>query len=218
MNRPTSFLCFLLQADELKRKKDEQDYQDPAKSAEANELGKQAFQAGKWAEAIAHYSEAIKRNPKDAKLYSNRAACYAKLMTWGAAIEDCDHCIKLDPAFVKAYSRKGRIQHGMKDYHKALSTLQEALKIDPQNQDALDALAATRAAISEANATGEVDPERQKRAMEDPEIQSILKDPIMSRILNDMQTNPASAQGALKDPVVRAKLDKLIAAGIIRVG
>jgi stress-induced-phosphoprotein 1 len=207
-----------VQAEDLKRKKDEQDYIDPAKSAEANELGKQFFQAGKWVDAIGHYTEAIKRNPKDAKLYSNRAACFTKLMTWGAAIEDCDHCIKLEPTFVKAYTRKGRIQHAMKDYHKALSTFQEALKIDPQNQDALDALATTRAAISEANATGEVDPERQKRAMEDPEIQAILKDPVMSRILNDMQTNPASAQGALKDPVVRAKLDKLIAAGIIRVG
>ena len=70
----------------------------------------------------------------------------------------------------------------------------------------------------QANSTGDVDPERQRRAMEDPEIQSILKDPIMARVLQDLQNNPASGQAALRDPSVRAKLDKLVAAGIIRIG
>jgi hypothetical protein len=37
-------------------------------------------------------------------------------------------------------------------------------------------------------------------------------------VLQDMQTNPKSGQAALKDPSVRAKLEKLIAAGVIRVG
>lgn len=122
------------QVEGLKKKNDAANYLNPEKSAEANELGKEQFKAGKFPEAISHYSEvswkdvvyqnwryyiylftflrkqAIKRNPLDPKLYANRAACYVKLMTWGKAMEDCDHCLKLDPLFVKAYIRKGKIQ------------------------------------------------------------------------------------------------------------
>lgn len=70
----------------------------------------------------------------------------------------------------------------------------------------------------QANATGEIDPERQRRAMEDPEIQAILRDPTMARILQDMQENPRTAAAALKDPSIRAKIEKLVQAGIIRTG
>ena len=42
-----------------------------------------------------------------------------------------------------------------------------------------------------ANLTPE---ERRKQAMEDPEVQNILKDPAMRMILEQMQENPQAAQ------------------------
>jgi len=64
---------------------------------------------------------------------------------------------------------------------------------------------------------GAPDQERLQRAMADPEIQGILRDPVMSNILNDMQTNPTAAQQYMRDPGVSAKIQKLIAAGVLQM-
>jgi len=210
----------LRKAQDLKAKTDKEAYIDPAKSIEHKNKGNEAFKEGKWVDAITEYDEAIKRDPSNPANYSNRSACFQKLMDWGRAIEDCETSIKLDPTFTKAYVRLGKIQHFLKQYHKALVTFDKGLAVatEAQRQELVEAKAATSMAISSENRSGNVDPARAREAMKDPEIQAILKDPTINKVLQDMQENPASAQGALNDPDVRGKIEKLIAAGILQVG
>jgi stress-induced-phosphoprotein 1 len=61
------------------------------------------------------------------------------------------------------------------------------------------------------------DEDRVRHAMADPEIQMLLKDPRISQVLKDMQENPSAAQSALRDPFINEAINKLIAAGIIKM-
>lgn len=119
----------------------------------------------------------------------------------------------MDPTFVKAYLRKGKIQHFLKQYHKALSTYDEALKLEPTNEEVLEAKRATIVSIQSSDS----DPERAKQAMADPEIQAILRDPTINKVLQDMQENPQAGSAAMRDPDIRKKIEKLIAAGVLQV-
>jgi stress-induced-phosphoprotein 1 len=46
----------------------------------------------------------------------------------------------------------------------------------------------------------------------------IMGDPVMQSILQQAQTDPAALAEHMKNPGVRSKIQKLIAAGVIRVG
>ncbi|XP_072989022.1 hsp70-Hsp90 organizing protein-like [Typha latifolia] len=207
-------------AERAKKELEQQEYFDPKIADEEREKGNEFFKQQKYPEAVKHYTEALRRNPKDPRVYSNRAACYTKLGALPEGLKDAEKCIELDPTFSKGYTRKGAIQFFMKEYDKALETYQEGLKLDPNNQELMDGI---RRCVEQINKTnrGEINPEelkeRQAKAMQDPEIQNILSDPIMRQILIDFQENPKAAQDHLKNPQVMHKIQKLISAGIVQM-
>ncbi|XP_011081199.1 hsp70-Hsp90 organizing protein 3 [Sesamum indicum] len=207
-------------AEKAKKDLEQQEYFDPQIADEEREKGNQYFKEQKYPEAVRHYTEAIKRNPKDPKAYSNRAACYTKLGAMPEALKDAEKCLELDPTFSKGYTRKGAVQFFMKEYEKALETYQEGLKHDPQNQELLDGVRRCVEQINKAS-RGDLSPEelkeRQAKAMQDPEIQNILTDPVMRQVLVDFQENPRAAQDHMKNPQVMNKIQKLVSAGIVQV-
>jgi len=201
---------------ELKKRETEA-YISPEAAEAARQEGNELFKSGKFADAIVKYSDAMKRNPKDHVPYSNRAACYQKLMEWQLALKDADTCITMEPTFVKGWSRKAGIHYFLKEYHKAMDAYNEILKLEPENEEAKSGLDSVIAQVNAQSSSGEVDQERQARAMADPEIQAILGDAQMRSILSEMQTDPKKAQAAMSDPSISAKLQKLIAAGVLQV-
>merc|ERR1712002_427349 len=196
-----------------KQMKDEQAkaYLDPAKAEEERQKGNDMFTKGDYPGAVKAYSEAIKRNPEDAKIFSNRAAAYSKLMEFNLALKDCDKCIELDPNFIKGHIRKGHICIALKNFQKAIEAFEKAQSLYSGNQEAVEGY---RQAMMAMNS----DPEAvRKRAMEDPEVQAIMADPAMRMILEQMQREPGSLQDHLKNPDLAKKLRKLIEAGLIAI-
>ena len=170
---------------------------------------------------MVHYTEAIKRNPRDHRAYSNRSACYTKLAAWTEGLRDAEKCLELEPTFSKGYSRKGAVLFFMKDYDKALQAYEQGLEHDPNSEELRDGVQRCIQQINKVS-RGDVSPEelreRQERALADPEVQMILTDPIMRQVLNDFQEDPKAAAHHMKNAQIMAKLQKLINAGIVRMG
>ena len=58
---------------------------------------------------------------------------------------------------------------------------------------------------------------RAEQAMKDPEIQAILQDPMVRQVIQDLSGgNGAAGQQAMNDPVMRGKIEKLIASGVLQ--
>jgi len=192
----------------------EKAYLDPAIAEEEKNKGNEKFKGGDFAGAVKHYSEAIKRNPTDVKIFSNRAACYTKLMSFDQALKDCDKCIELDATFLKAYLRKGKCLQGMGSHSKAVDVYQKALELDANSSEALEGFRFCTQTLNQSK-----DPEDVKRrAMADPEVQQILGDPAMQMILEQMQNDPKALSEHMQNPAIAKKIMKLKEVGIISVG
>jgi len=216
-HRTPEVLQALQKVEKTKVEKERTSYINPEISAQEKDKGNEFFKKNQYPEAIQCYTEAIKRNPTDHTLYSNRAACYAKLGEFPLSVKDADECITLNPSFVKAYIRKGNAHYFLKEYHKSLEAYEKGLKLDESNAELKEGLKRTMFAVNSQNSGDEKSQEeRAARAAQDPEIQGILRDPVMQQILNDMQTDPKAIANHMRNPVVAAKIQKLIAAGILR--
>lgn len=219
-HRTPDILAKLRAAEKSKKLADTNAYIDPQKAEEARELGNQKFKDTDWPGAVEAYTEMIKRAPEDPRGYSNRAACLIKLLTFPGAVQDCDEAIKRDPSFIRAYLRKAQALFAMKEYNRCLDVCAEATahdtdaknarEIEQQSQKALQAQFSSR--------EGETEEEAQQRIQRDPDIMAILQDPVMQSILQQAKGDPAALQDHMRNPGIALKVQKLIAAGVIKLG
>ncbi|KAK9446622.1 uncharacterized protein V1518DRAFT_423613 [Limtongia smithiae] len=217
-HRTPDVLAKLRAVEKEKKQKDIEAYIDPEKAETAREQGNAFFKAADWPNAVKAYSEMIKRAPDDARGYSNRAAAYAKLLSFPEAVKDCDLAIEKDPSFIRAYIRKANANFAMREYTKCIEVLNDATEKDTkhENFNEIETLRSKALSARFQSQEGESEEQTLERISKDPEIVSILQDPIMQSILGQAKENPAALNDHMKNPEVRKKIQLLVAAGIIR--
>ncbi|KAI3968190.1 hypothetical protein MKX01_018493 [Papaver californicum] len=95
--------------------------------------GNEAFQSGKYSEAVEHYTAAVSSNvesrPFAAICFCNRAAAYQAIGQITDAIADCSLAIALDGNYPKAISRRATLHEMIRDYGKAATDLHRLIPL-----------------------------------------------------------------------------------------
>eukprot|EP01017_Pseudomicrothorax_dubius_P012205 TRINITY_DN1485_c0_g1_i5.p1 TRINITY_DN1485_c0_g1~~TRINITY_DN1485_c0_g1_i5.p1 ORF type:complete len:597 (-),score=229.01 TRINITY_DN1485_c0_g1_i5:177-1967(-) len=205
--------------EKLKKDREELAYQNPELGEKARERGNEFFKNGDYPNAVKEYDEAVRRNPKDSKAFNNKATCLTKLGDIPGALKAVERAVEIDPTFVKAWAKKGSIHQTLSEFHKAMEAYEKGLKIDPENVECKEGLSKVQFAVMYGGGQGNQE-ERAKKAMADPEIQAILRTPEIINLLKDMEQRPNAPEiaAALRNPDIAKKLEKLVAAGVLKMG
>ncbi|CAN6287246.1 unnamed protein product [Urochloa humidicola] len=108
---------------------------DKDRKAQLKLQGGKAVEGKDYVSALKFYSEAIKLDPEDAVLYSNRSFCHVKLGEALEASRDANICIRLRPEWTKGYYRKGSALMSLEEYKQACDAFMAGIKLDPTNED-----------------------------------------------------------------------------------
>ncbi|XP_059422345.1 tetratricopeptide repeat protein 31 isoform X2 [Carassius carassius] len=108
------------------------------RSMELAVIGNQYAISGNLEMAVKYFTDAIKHNPKEYKLFGNRSYCYEKMLQYEKALNDADIALSMNPKWIKGLYRKGKALVGLKRYYEARVTYNEVLKLDRTCKDAAE--------------------------------------------------------------------------------
>ena len=95
------------------------------------ELGAKAFTAKDYDTAIKHFTEAIKENPQDHTLYSNRSASYFNQGKSSSALQDADKCIEIKSDWDKGYQRRAMALQQRGHFDDSIAAYEKGLQYNP---------------------------------------------------------------------------------------
>lgn len=93
--------------------------------------GARHMQAGRHKDAIAAFSEVIRRKPGFAEGWNKRATVYYLAGDYRRSLKDCDEVLKRNPQHFGALSGYGQIHFQLEQYDKALDYWRRALEVNP---------------------------------------------------------------------------------------
>jgi tetratricopeptide (TPR) repeat protein len=88
----------------------------------------------KYAQAVAKFTAALKRNPKLAEAYCDRAAVYFRQSEYGKVVEDCTEAVKLQPVkkwLAQAHCYRAGAYNRLGEFSRALEDCKQALDFQP---------------------------------------------------------------------------------------
>jgi Ca-activated chloride channel family protein len=97
-----------------------------------NKKGLEFYEAGKFAEAIKAYDEAIKLKPGYGEAYANRGDAYLRSGQFKKAVESYKQAVQFKPDLSTAHNNMGTAYYKLGEYKKAIAAYTQALKINPK--------------------------------------------------------------------------------------
>jgi len=102
-------------------------------AASLKDQGNEAVKNKNYHEAVLKYTQAIKIEPKNHVLYSNRSFAFLKVNQYSLAFEDAITTIQLEPNWAKGYFRKAEVEYEICKYEDAMESYALALRLTPED-------------------------------------------------------------------------------------
>jgi tetratricopeptide (TPR) repeat protein len=93
--------------------------------------GVEHMEAGRHREAVATFTEVIRRKPDFAEGWNKRATVHYLAGDYGNSLADCSEVVKRNPSHFGALSGYGQVYFRLEDYDKALQWWRRALEVNP---------------------------------------------------------------------------------------
>ncbi|XP_072221494.1 uncharacterized protein [Leuresthes tenuis] len=135
---------------EVQMKKEQKASKEKTVDATAEEFAKRSIElanagnrlaaSGQYEMAVRCFTDAIKYNPKEFKLFGNRSLCYERLQQYENALRDADVALSMKPNWIKGFFRKGKALCGLKRYYEASLIYKKVLKLESMSAEAAQEL------------------------------------------------------------------------------
>ncbi|XP_072233092.1 uncharacterized protein [Leuresthes tenuis] len=109
-------------------------------STDLANIGNKFASDGNYNMAVKYFTDAIKCNPTEFKLFGNRSFCFEKLQEYDKALTDAELSLGICPGWVKGLFRKGKALAGLKRYEEAAQAYREVLKLESSYAEAAQEL------------------------------------------------------------------------------